>query len=379
MDYTWIELRREALIHNIALFRKKVGQDKKILVPVKANAYGHGLRELAPIMLEAGVDWLGVHSLREAISLEEQGIEVPILILGYVPFSSLDEVVRRGFRLLVSSWETAEALARISANHQQTTKIHIKVETGTNRQGVSGRELRILARFIHDSPHLILEGCATHFANIEDTTNHTYAMNQLSNFEQECKNLAEGNIKPVLHHTASSAATMLFDITHFDMIRAGLSTYGLWPSRETYVSLLQEGGESSFPLEPVLSWKTLVSLIKEVPAGQYIGYGCTYRTTRSIRMAVLPIGYYDGYDRGLSNIGYVLIRGKRAPIRGRICMNLTMVDVTDIPNVTQEDEVVLIGKQGDEEISADLLASMIASINYEVVARLPAHIPRKIV
>ncbi len=379
MNYTWIELSRRALEHNIGLFRKRIGDERKLLVPVKANAYGHGLKELAPLMVEAGVDWLGVHSLPEALELESLGLEVPILILGYVPFGDLGEVVKRGFRLLVSSWETAEMLARVSAEQGAKTPVHIKVETGTNRQGVSGRDLRILARFVHDSPHLQLEGCATHFANIEDTTNHSYAMKQLSNFERECQALAESNIEPLLKHTASSAATMLFEETHFDMVRTGLSTYGLWPSRETYVSLLKEGGESSFPLQPVLSWKTLVSLIKEVPAGDYIGYGCTYRTTRAIRLAVLPIGYYDGFDRGLSNIGYVLIKGRRAPIRGRICMNLTMVDVTDIPDVRQEDEVVLIGQQGEEEISADLIASMIGSINYEVVARLPAHIPRKIV
>lgn len=374
-QHTWIENSTSALAHNIRLFRKHIGDDVKLLVPVKAEAYGHGIQTLAPEMDRAGVDWFGVHSLSEALEVRAAGVEKPVLILGYVPFEALDQVVTGGFRLVVSSWETADALARAAAAHHAVVPVHIKVETGTNRQGVCGRELKILARFVADSPHLHLEGCETHFANIEDTTNHKYAMSQLERFQQEMAMLEELGIRPDIKHTASSAATMLFASTHFDMVRVGIAAYGLWPSRETYVSLLEEGG-STLPLQPVLSWKTIVAQIKDVPAGAYIGYGCSYRTTRDIRLAILPIGYYDGYDRGLSNIGYVLIRGMRAPIRGRICMNLTMVDVTDIPNVRQEDEVVLIGQQGDEALPVDQLASMVGTIHYEFVARLPRHIPR---
>ncbi|HAA58944.1 MAG TPA: alanine racemase, partial [Myxococcales bacterium] len=369
---TWIELHQQAIEHNIGLFRRHVGEGVKIMVPIKANAYGHGLQQMAVSFEKAGVDWFGVHSLEEAFLAKEVCPDIPVLILGYVPFEALERVVDNDFRLLVSSWETAEALARTAAARQSVVRVHIKIETGTHRQGVNKRDLQILARFVSDSPHLHLEGGVTHFANIEDTTDHSYAMGQLEAFHKELEALQDHGIKPEIIHSASSAATMLFKTTHFDMVRPGLSSYGLWPSRETYVSLL-ENGRSSFPLQPVLSWKTVISLIKDVPAGKYIGYGCSYRTTRDIKLAVLPIGYYDGYDRGLSNIGYVLIRGQRAPIRGRICMNLTMVDVTDIQGVKQEDEVVLIGEQGDEKLSVDLLASMIGSINYEVVARIGQH------
>lgn len=378
LQHTWIENKASALAHNIRLFRQQLGEKTKLLVPVKANAYGHGIGSVAPLLAQAGVDWFGVHSLDEACLLRDTGVNQPILILGYVPFEGLDAVVQHGFRLVISSWETADALARVASAHNKVVPVHIKVETGTYRQGVEGRELQILARYVTDSPHLHLEGCETHFANIEDTTDHRYAMKQLERFQQEMDNLSRCGIRPQLRHTASSAATMLFQSTHFDMVRVGIAAYGLWPSKETYVSLLQEG-RSSFPLQPVLSWKTVVAQIKNVPAGSYIGYGCTFRTTRDIRLAILPIGYYDGYDRGLSNLGYVLIRGKRAPIRGRICMNLTMVDVTDIPYVQQEDEVVLIGSQGDETISVDQLSSMIGTIHYEFVARLPHHIPRYLV
>lgn len=376
MEHTWIELSRQALANNIELFRRHIGEQKKLLVPVKANAYGHGIAEMVPLLSEAGVDWFGVHSLQEAMQVQQTGVEKPILILGYVPMVHLDQVVEHGFRLVISSWETLDALAKVAAAQKKVVPVHIKVETGTNRQGVCGRDLQILARFVEDSPHLTLEGCETHFANIEDTTNHSYAMKQLHRFREEMEALAENGIHPEIRHTASSAATMLFGTTHFDMVRVGIASYGLWPSRETYVSLL-EGGKSSFPLQPVLSWKTMIAQIKDVPAGEYIGYGCTYRTTRDIRLAILPIGYYDGYDRGLSNMGYVLIRGQRAPIRGRICMNLTMVDVTDISVVQQEDEVVLIGHQGEEQITADQLAAATGTIHYEFVARLSERIPRQ--
>lgn len=377
-QHTWIALCREAIAHNVRLFRQHVGPDVRLLVPVKANAYGHSIREMAPALVEAGVDWLGVHSLPEAIEVQDTGIQAPVLIVGYVPFAGLKEVVTRGFHLTVSTWETAEAMARAAAELGMIGRVHIKIETGTNRQGVRQRELQILARFVVDSPHLSLEGCSTHFANIEDTTDHTYALGQLANFQTEIDALAAHDIAPKLCHTACSAAAMLFKETHFDMVRTGIAMYGLWPSRETFVSLHQDNRDA-FPLRPILSWKTMIAQIKDVPAGEYVGYGCSFRTTRDIRLAILPIGYYDGYDRGLSNIGYVLVHGKRAPIRGRICMNLTMVDVTDIPGVQQQDEVVLIGEQGDETISVDLLASLIGTINYEVVARLPHHIPRTLV
>lgn len=376
--HTWIEIDRSAIQHNVALFRKHIGEDVRLLVPIKANAYGHGISTMAQALVESGVDWLGVHSLPEALEVHALGLHVPILILGYVPFSQLEHVVEHDLHLMVSSWDTANHLARTAERLGTAARVHIKLETGTHRQGVSGRELQILARFVSDSPHLSLEGCAMHFANIEDTTDHSYAMRQLQNFHRELDALKEQDIVPPLRHTACSAAVMLFQETHFELVRTGIAAYGLWPSRETFVSMHQKDRDA-FPLRPVLSWKTLIAQIKDVPSGEYIGYGCSYRTTRAIRLAILPVGYYDGLGRGLSNVGHVLVRGKRAPIRGRICMNLMMVDVTDIADVQQEDEVILIGQQGDETLTADWMASLQGTIHYEVVARLPHHIPRILV
>jgi alanine racemase len=212
-------------------------------------------------------------------------------------------------------------------------------------------------------------GAYTHFANIEDTTNHEYAEHQLKLFKKHIKFLASNKMKPKLCHTASSAATILFDKTHFDMVRPGISAYGYWPSKETYLSYRLEGGSNEL-FEPVLSWKTRVVQLKDLPADSFVGYGCTYRTTSKTKLAILPVGYFDGYDRALSNQSYVLINGKRAPIRGRVCMNLMMADVSDINGVKVGDEVTLIGKSGKELISADLLAGWANSINYEILSRL---------
>jgi alanine racemase len=217
-----------------------------------------------------------------------------------------------------------------------------------------------------------------HFANIEDTTDHSYAQRQLEKFMEYVDLLGQNDINIPVKHVACSAAAILFPETFFDMVRVGIGIYGLWPSKETYLSCIQEEREP-VNIKPVLTWKTRVVQIKDVPDGAFIGYGCTYKTTRPTKLAVLPVGYYDGYDRHLSNASYVLIAGKRAPLRGRVAMNFITVDVTDIPDVCLEDEVVLLGPQDSERISAEQLASLCGTINYEIVTRINPEIPRLVV
>jgi alanine racemase len=215
----------------------------------------------------------------------------------------------------------------------------------------------------------------THFANIEDTTDHGFAESQIATFARLSDAVASAGGPPPIRHAACSAAALLFNRTHLDLARIGISLYGLWPSKETYVSCL-ERGKPSLELRPALSWKTRIAQVKTVPEGGYIGYGCTYRATRPTRIAVLPVGYYEGYDRGLSGIGHVLVRGRRAPIRGRVCMNMCMVDVSDIPGASIEDEVVLLGRQGDERIAAEQIAGWCGTIAYEIVSRIHPSLPR---
>lgn len=374
----WVEISRSALEHNVGQFRKLVGRDRILSGVVKANAYGHGIVQVSRLLLDAGVDWLAVHSLDEGLTLREVGIDSPVILLGYAPLSGLREAVQCQLRLTVYNRETAERLGAIADELDKKCYLHLKLETGTQRQGIAERDIAGFLAVLQRHPNLVLEGVSTHFANIEDTTDHSYARGQLESFIRLTGLIEEKGFSIPLKHAACTAAALLFPETYFGMVRLGIGLYGLWPSKETYVSCLQKGDDMP-ELRPVLTWKTRIAQLKTVPKGSYVGYGCTYRTTHTARLAVLPLGYYDGYPRALSNVGRVLIRGMRAPVRGRVCMNNVMADVTDVPGVALEDEVVLLGKQGDEVISAESLASMVGSINYEIVSRINPLLPRRVV
>lgn len=371
----WVEIDSKALGHNLNEFRRLVGENRLLLATVKANAYGHGLEEVSGVALRAGVDWLGIHSLEEGIRLRQSGFDCPILVLGYVALDDLESAVKHDLRLTVYSMETVRRLALFQPVQGKKILLHVKVETGTYRQGIRMDDVLPFIKKVNAYPTLTVEGVSSHFANIEDTTDHSYARYQLRNFQEICRLLEKEEIEIPVKHIACTAAVILFPETLFDMVRVGIGMYGLWPSKETYVSCLLRDREPVC-LNPVLSWKTRIAQLKKIPKGGYIGYGCTYRTTRETSLAVLPVGYYDGYSRAFSNISHVLIRGQRAPVRGRVAMNFIMVDVTDISGVEEEDEVVIIGKSGDERITADALASFAGTINYEIVTRINPQIPR---
>ncbi len=374
----WVEVDAAALRRNVEEFRRRLGADVELGAVVKSNAYGHGMLEVAGVAGDAGVRWLCVNNLDEAIRLHDNSRGKQILIMGYVPRDGLEEIVLRDLRPVVYNRETVEKLKEIGARHRRRVYLHLKVETGTHRQGVAESDLPAIARLVHDAHWLELEGITTHFANIEDTTDHTFAEGQIEALARVEQNHRQGWGVAPLRHTACSAAAILFTRTHMDLARIGISLYGLWPSRETYVSCL-EMGKPALSLHPVMTWKTRVAQVKEVPEGGYVGYGCTFRATRASRIAVLPVGYHEGYDRGLSNCAHVIVRGKRAPVRGRVCMNMTMIDITDVPGVALEDEVVLLGNQGEEVISADQLATWCGTINYEIVSRIHPSLPRVLV
>ena len=373
----WVEISKENLLQNISVIRDLIGKSRKLMAVVKSNAYGHGMIEISEIILKGFVDWLGVNSIEEGIELRNNKINVPILVLGYVPLRDLENAINNDLRLTVYNIETVKKLEEIGMKLNKDIPIHIKVETGTNRQGIMGKRLSTLLDFIRGNSSLKLEGISTHFANIEDTTDHSYAQFQLDEFKR-----IEGEFfkdrTNLLRHTACTAAVLLFPETYFEMVRVGIGMYGLWPSKQTKVSCSMEGKKIP-ELKPVLTWKTKIAQLKDVPDGSFISYGGTYRTTRESRIAVLPVGYYDGYSRAFSNIAHVLVKGKRSPVRGRVCMNIIMVDVTDIPDVELEDEVVLLGKQGNEEITADHLASLAGTINYEIVTRINPALERRVI
>lgn len=375
----WIELSRSALKNNISSL-SKLAPKKLLAASVKANAYGHGLHQIVEMLCdEPKVDYLTVHSMGEAIRCRRAGWRKQIMLLGPVEMSDVDAILEFDVEPVVFNKKFLENLGRRADKFNRIVKTHLKLETGTNRQGVTEKEIASLAVTYKNFKSLKKPyGASTHFANIEDTTNHGYAEYQLKEFNRLLKVMSSNKIPPTIRHTASSAATILFNKTHFDMVRPGISVYGHWPSKETYLSYRLEGGSNNL-FEPVLSWKTRITQLKTLPVDSFVGYGCTYRTTSKTKLAILPIGYYDGYSRALSNQGYCLIKGKRAPVRGRVCMNLTMVDVTDISKLKLEDKVVLIGNSDGEKISAEQLAVWAGSINYEILARLSENIYRIIV
>ena len=372
---SWVEVDARALRGNVAEFRRRLGTEPLLGAVVKSNAYGHGMLETAAVVRAAGADWLCVNNLDEAVRLREAGHDVPVLVMGYIPLADLGEVVARDVRPVVYNLATVEELDRHAAREKRRVRVHLKAETGTNRQGVLEADVPAFVRRIRASEWLELEGLTTHFANIEDTTDHSFAEEQIAAFHRIGDLVAEAGGPAPIRHSACSAATLLFNRTHLDLARIGISLYGLWPSRETYVSCL-ERGKPSLDLTPVLTWKTRIAQVKDVPEGGFVGYGCAWRATRPTRIAVLPLGYYEGYDRRLSGVAHVLVHGKRAPVRGRVCMNMCMVDVTDIPDAVVEDEVVLLGRQGRERISAEQVASWCGTISYEVVSRIHPSLPR---
>ncbi len=373
----WVEVDAAAIRTNLAEFRRRLGKTRLGAV-VKANAYGHGMLEVARIAAAGGADWLCVNNVDEAVGLREAGLDRPVLVMGYVPLGALAAVVEHDLRPVVYNAETLDGLDAAAAKQQRPVHVHLKVETGTHRQGVEPARLPALVERIRASQWLELEGLTTHFANIEDTTDHSFAEAQIAAFAAAAQSLGESGVEIPIRHAACSAAALLFTRTHLDLARIGISLYGLWPSRETLVSC-RELGKPALDLRPALTWKTRVAQVKDVPEGAYVGYGCAYRTTRRSRIAVLPVGYAEGYDRGLSGVAHVLVHGRRAPVRGRVCMNISMVDVTDVGEVRLEEEVVLLGRQGEERISAEQLASWCGTISYEIVSRIHPKLPRVVV
>ena len=370
----WVEIDGKAPEHNLKEMRKGSAAGTAACAVIKSNAYGHGVALIAPLLPSA--EWFGVNSLEEGLELRSMGVTKPVLLLGHVPLAELSAAIEADLALTVYNRETVEKIAAMrSVTHP--ARVHMKVDTGTSRQGVLPEDVPDFTRLLKSSRNVLLEGLSTHFANIEDTLNHDYAKLQIERFQSalKCAEGIAGRIPFV--HTACTAAALLFPSTHFTMLRTGIGLYGLWPSRETFISVREKGAPVDF--HPVLSWKTRVVQIKSVPEGTYVGYGCSYRATRRTLLGVLPVGYADGYDRALGNRAHVLVRGRRAAVIGRICMNLCMIDLTDVPAAQLEDEVVLLGSSGDERISAETLGEWAGTINYEIVTRISPLLPRKVV
>ncbi len=366
---TWVEIDLSAIGNNTRRITTLVGPRVRVLVSLKADAYGHGAVKVARTVLHNGASMLGVATLSEATVLREAGINAPILIFGYVPPWQMREAVRHNVSMTLYSREAAQALSRTAQTLGKTCKVHAKVDTGMGRLGVRFEQLDeivALVREIDTLPGLELEGLYTHFASA-DSADQSHARLQLARFEHVLQVLDNSGHRPPIVHAANSAATLSLPEAHFNMVRPGIAIYGLDPSPEVR---LPEGFRAA------LSFKTQIAQVKQVPAGECISYGCTYVTERPTLIGVLPVGYADGFRRAPKNWGSVLVHGQPAPLLGRICMDQCMIDVTHLPQTRPGDEVVLIGRQGHAELTAEEVAERLGTINYEVVSEILARVPR---
>lgn len=370
----WIELSQENLIHNTEVLRSFCGRKTSLSALLKANAYGHGIEPMAELFSKAGIDCFIVHSFDEAMRVKATGFGKRILLIGPQTEEQLKTSLQKGFEIILYTLEALEILKNFSKSFNKPIKLHVKIETGTQRQGVLLKELPSFLQELKKLKNLRLKGISSHFANIEDTSDTTYYKHQMALFNQAHALFIREGLVPEERHIACSAAVLLYPETLLERARPGIALYGYLSSPELAFAL-----KLPKPLKPVLSWKTRIAQIKNVEQNEGVGYGLTYKTTRETRLGILPIGYYDGFDRRFSNLAYVLVRGKRAPVRGRICMNLCMVDLTDIPEACVMDEVILIGREGKEILTADHLATWSNTISYEILARLNPSIPKRIV
>lgn len=356
----------DALRWNFQQVRRKAGPQVKILSMVKANAYGHGACAVAKTLAEAGSDAFGVATLEEGIELRKGGIQSPILIMAGVYPEHLDELVQNNLASAVCELEMLRRLELLARSRGLSLNFHLKVDTGMWRLGLLASELDSWLPDLGKLKALKLEGVFSHFSETEGVERN-YTQSQLELFQQVLRRLCAAGYNPPLIHMAKSAGVIAFPSSHFTMVRPGLMLYGAYPSPEMV---------SQVTLKPALSWKTRMLQLKKVPKGSSISYGQTFVTKRESLIATLPLGYADGYHRLLSNRAVVLVRGQRAPVVGRVCMDLTMVDVTDIRGVVEEDEVVLLGAQGGEVILADEMARWAETISYEIFTSISARVPR---
>jgi alanine racemase len=362
----WAEVDLDAIAHNVAAFKRHVGDRVEIFAVVKANAYGHGAVPVSRTALKAGATRLAVHRAGEAVELRKGGITAPVLVMGYTPPENAERVLRWNLTPSLMTIEFAQVLSARAVAGGVTVPVHVKVDTGMNRFGLMPEEVIGFMTALRRLPGIFIEGLFTHFSTA-DSTDLTHVRRQLALFNEVRASLSETGIHIPIAHAANSAALMRLPESHLNAVRPGIAMYGLHPSDQW---------PPVFEIKPALTLKSIVARVREIPAGEGISYGKTFITTKNTRVALVPIGYGDGYHRVLSNKASVLIRGRRAPILGRICMDQFVVDVTGIPGVKLEDEVVLIGSQGKMSIPAEEVASLAGTINYEVTTSILPRVPR---
>ena len=363
----WAEVNLDNIINNIKEIKKNINGEEIIAV-VKANAYGHGAVDVAPVLIENGADRLAVAMLSEALELREAGIKVPILILGYTDVAFSEMLINNDIEQTVYSLDYAKELSKKAEALGKVAKIHIAVDTGMGRIGFLPNEKSVEEVVeISKLSNLRITGIFTHFSNA-DEQDKSYAHNQIEKFNSFINEIEKREVNLGLKHISNSASIIDIEDAHYNAIRPGIILYGYYPS--DYIN------KDKLKLMPALSLKCQVIHVKELPKGEYIGYGRKFRTERDSVIATLPIGYADGYIRGLYEKAHVIINGKLAPVVGKICMDQCMIDVTDVGPVKVGDEVVLLGEDNGVKNNADDIAKMLDTINYEILCMIGRRVPR---
>ena len=369
---SYIEISKKNILHNFSLIRSYIHRDAKIICVIKANAYGHGQNEVAQI-LEDHADYFQVDDAQELKLLREVS-QKPALVLGYVAKSEIKDVLEMDGILAVYDLEQVREISKIAKTLNKTAVVHVKIDARLGRQGVLVSDAQNFAKELKKLGNVKIDGIYSHFANIEDTTDFSHAQKQIDSYKQALDIFRAEGFAEVKSHISSTAGTLVYEKNQMpsSLVRLGIGLYGMWPS----VELRKKNEKDDFKFEPVMRWVTHIAQVKTLPANYSIGYGLTYVTSKETKVAVIPQGYSDGFDRGLSSIGEVLIGGQRCPVLGRIAMNMFVADVSQLDNVSVEDEVVLLGKQGEGEITAEEIAEKIGTINYEITTRTLSLLPR---
>ncbi len=363
---TWAEIDLDAIAFNVCAFKRHVGERVKVFAVVKANAYGHGAVPVARAALDAGATRLAVHRAIEGVELRRARLAAPILVMGYTPPSGAEMIVRHDLTPSLITREFAEAVSGEATRVGRVISLHVKVDTGMGRYGLMPGEVMDFVRGLVALPGVKLEGLFTHFATA-DSADPMHMRRQLDTFRHVVTAVENAGIHIPLRHAANSAATLRLPEAHLDAVRIGIAMYGMAPSDEW---------SPAFEIHPALTLKSRVARVRVLPPGSGISYGRTFVTQRETPAALVPVGYGDGYHRILSNKSSVLIHGQRAPMLGRACMDQFVVDITGIEGVRQDDEVVLVGRQGEAEIRAEEVAKLAGTINYEVTTSLLPRVVR---
>ena len=376
-----ILLSRSALKHNLKFINQIIGANTLFSSVIKGNAYGHGIEQFVPLARDCGVNHFSVFSADEAYRVRATlAPKVPIMIMGMIDNDQLEWAIQNGIEFFVFEIDRLEQAVAVAKKMNIPAKIHIEIETGMNRTGFSVKIFSKILQFIMDeSKHLVVKGLCTHFAGAESIANYHRVKKQKNSYDRAYKKMVNFGILPEFKHTACSAATIRYPKTRMDLVRIGILQYGFFPSREILIHYLTKHKEHSYPLKRLITWKSKVMNVKTVKTGEFVGYGTSYLANTDLKIATVPVGYSHGFSRSLSNQGRVLIHGHRVSVVGTVNMNMMSVDVTDLENVKKGDEVILIGKQGDLEISVASFSEFSVQLNYELLTRLPSNIPRQIV